>query len=481
MTLTSALNTAMTGLAAAGRASQVASSNIANALTEGYARRETVLVSDGATPGVRVAGTLRHSDPAILADRRSADAGQAHADAVAGFHDSLERLVGLPGEAGSLTGRLTAFESALDLAASRPDQPVRLDTAAEAAAALAQTFNRISDSIQGERIAADDSIAAMVEEINDALSRVERLNGQVVRARTTGADPSGLLDERQRLVDRIAEIVPVREVARENGQIALYSQGGAMLLDGRVAEFGFTAAGAVDAESSVAAGGLSGLMLNGRAVRTDAEGPLGGGAIAARFEIRDRLAPAAQARLDAVAADLIARFQSPGPDATLAPGAPGLFTDAGAPLDPAAPAGLAGRLSLNALIDADGAGESWRLRDGLGAAEEGEPGASATLERLRATLADPRPASLDGAAPRPRSAAGLIAELTERVSTDRVGAEAELISASAMQSELKQLELAGGVDSDAELQALMLVEQAFAANARVLQAVDEMMTRLLNI
>jgi flagellar hook-associated protein 1 FlgK len=36
-----------------------------------------------------------------------------------------------------------------------------------------------------------------------------------------------------------------------------------------------------------------------------------------------------------------------------------------------------------------------------------------------------------------------------------------------------------GVDSDAELQSLMLVEQAYAANARVLSVIDDMMKLLL--
>ena len=36
-----------------------------------------------------------------------------------------------------------------------------------------------------------------------------------------------------------------------------------------------------------------------------------------------------------------------------------------------------------------------------------------------------------------------------------------------------------GVDTDRELQRLMLIEQAYAANARVLQTVDDMMNALM--
>jgi flagellar hook-associated protein 1 FlgK len=38
-----------------------------------------------------------------------------------------------------------------------------------------------------------------------------------------------------------------------------------------------------------------------------------------------------------------------------------------------------------------------------------------------------------------------------------------------------------GVDSDAELESLMLVEQTYAANARVLSVIDELMKLLLEV
>jgi flagellar hook-associated protein 1 len=40
---------------------------------------------------------------------------------------------------------------------------------------------------------------------------------------------------------------------------------------------------------------------------------------------------------------------------------------------------------------------------------------------------------------------------------------------------------ATGVDSDAELQYLMVVEQAYAANARVLSVLDSLLMQLLEI
>ena len=46
---------------------------------------------------------------------------------------------------------------------------------------------------------------------------------------------------------------------------------------------------------------------------------------------------------------------------------------------------------------------------------------------------------------------------------------------------MSQLELAQAVDSDEELQNLMLIEQAYAANAKVMTVVDQLMDTLLRI
>ena len=46
---------------------------------------------------------------------------------------------------------------------------------------------------------------------------------------------------------------------------------------------------------------------------------------------------------------------------------------------------------------------------------------------------------------------------------------------------MKNAELSQGVDSDEELSQLILIEQAYAANARMLQVVDELMETLLRL
>ncbi|MCT8331734.1 flagellar hook-associated protein FlgK [Albidovulum sediminis] len=484
MSISSALSNALTGLTAASRRADVVAANVANALTPGYGRREVQLSAaslggDGA--GVRIVGVTRLVDKAVIGDRRLADAETGNASQRTDTLARIEAAIGDPTEAGSLSARISDLEQALVLAAARPDSESRLQSVADRAKALAGTLNDLTDEMQDIRMEADRNIADRVEVLNTTLRQVDTLNADILAYRSAGRDALALMDQRQVLVDQIARIVPVREVARDHDQIALFTTGGTILLEGNPAEIGFSAVATIVPEMTLGSGALSGLTVNGMPVPSSDEGPLGGGSLGALLAVRDQIAPSAQAQFDSLARDLIERFGGPGADPTLAPGAPGIFTDAGGPVDTANETGLAGRIAFSALADPAQGGALWRLRDGLGAATPGPVGDATGLQALADALARTRvPASGNfiGAA---RSAAGLAADIASQIAGARLSAEAAGAHSAARQSALSDLELAGGVDTDAELQNLLLVEQAFSANARVIQTMDELIQQLLGI
>jgi flagellar hook-associated protein 1 FlgK len=95
--------------------------------------------------------------------------------------------------------------------------------------------------------------------LNDTLAQIAEMNGHIRNEVGSGRDAATLMDQRQTLVDRIAEIVPVRETLRKDGQIALITTGGAVLLEGRPAVFGFEPSGVISSDMTVENDALSGL------------------------------------------------------------------------------------------------------------------------------------------------------------------------------------------------------------------------------
>jgi flagellar hook-associated protein 1 FlgK len=206
-----------------------------------------------------------------------------------------------------------------------------------------------------------------------------------------------------------------------------------------------------------------------------------GGSLAAQFAVRDELGTKAQAQLDTVARDLIERFQDSGLDATRAPGDPGLFTDTGAAFDSADEVGIAQRMTLNAAIDPNRGGALWRIRDGLGALTACEPGNSALISDLRTALtANRTPASGDFISG-PRTFAVLAGDLLSEVATAKLSAQGESAYTAARLDTYEQLEAQDGVDTDQEMQNLLVIEQAYAANARVIKTVDTLINTLLDL
>lgn len=486
MSMSAALNNALSGLNTNARRTQVISDNVANALTPGYARRSVSIaprVTAGEGAGVTVTGVARATDPRATGDRRRAEAASGESAALASAESRLLGSIGGIADAGSISARAVTWESALARLADSPESAALQADAAAAARGLVSGLNAASQETQGVRMDADGQIGLMVSEINSALESIRELNSDIERMTISGRDTAALDDARSREIDRISSLVPVRIAGRENGKIALYTPDGGILLDGRANLLGFEATGQITADMTLGSGALSGLTLNGEPISAGAgDGPLDGGALGAQFAIRDTLAPEAQGQLDALAQDLILRFEDPAVDTTLAVGDPGIFTDEGGAFDALDVIGLAGRLQVNAAVDPAQGGEAWRLRDGINAAAQGPVGLDTLPRALMAALADPV------SAPAGAGFSGMFGflDLVQSAVAGREQASADLESLAAFSGGrftlLQEAEAAAtGVDTDKELSDLLVVENAYAANARVIETVDGLLKRLLEI
>jgi flagellar hook-associated protein 1 FlgK len=142
--------------------------------------------------------------------------------------------------------------------------------------------------------------------------------------------------------------------------------------------------------------------------------------------------------------------------------------------------GLAARLKLNAAVDPRQGGDVTRLRDGIYRAAPGPSGSNAFLINLIGAIDAPRAAPLSGG---PLQSA---TELAANISALRASAfsehQREATSSDAFLKILSEEELSAiAVDTDAELQQLLIIEQAYAANARVIEVVGTLIDRLVEL
>lgn len=484
MSISQALSNATSGLGAASRQAGIVSQNIANALTPGYARRaislaERTVAGQGA--GVRVAGVDRASTAALTSERRLADGAAARDEARLDAAKKISALFGGPEDVGALFSRLGAFDRSLRDLANQPSNIAAQQTAAANARQLATGVNELARSMQAIRLDADRSIAAEVDRVNASLKQIEKLNTEIEKSVVAGRDPSALLDERDRQLDVVNRAMPARTLIRDNGKVDLISLEGIVLIAGEARQLTFRATPVIVAGQSLANGALSGLSVDGVDISPGAASRApSSGSLAGHFAVRDVIANEAAADLDVFAADLIDRFAAAGVDPTAPAGAPGLFTDAGAALGSPFSPGLASRLSLNAAVDPRQGGDASRLRDGIYSTTPGAAGSNAILVNLVSALDAPRASLLSNGALQTASeaAAGLASVRGAALSENQAAAA----QSEAFLETLSEAELAAtGVDTDAELQQLLLIEQAYSANARVIEVASRLIDQLTEL
>lgn len=481
MSLTSAISNALSGMRAASAAADVAGNNLANATNENFVRRELIIQanSNSGGGGVDIVGVRRHSDPVMTAAWRDANGQSSLASLQTEYAGSVQALYGTPEEPGSLSNRVIALQESLVSATSRPDLVDRLASSVQSLQDLSNTVNRISDGIQTQRLRSEGQISRIADRMNDVLSNVETLNRRISEAQSRGNPTGAIEDQRDTLIDELSTMTDIRIFERERGMIAIYASGGAVLVDGDAAEISFDASSTMTADLTVASGHLGRLMINGEAVDVGLNsGKLRGGELAAHFNFRDSVSVEEQSEIDAFAFELATRLNDTSIDPTRLPSDPGFLTDASGIVDGTAIVGLAGRLSVNSALTAPSTGDAKRLRDGL-LAVGATAGNTDVLRGLTSALADDQPVTQGYLAGTAIGLDDLAARLSTRSATQFTRLQDTQIFLSSQAEALKAYKLETAVDSDAELQNLMRLEQAYAANAQVLRSIDEMMDALL--
>lgn len=479
MSVSASLSNAMSGLAAVSRAAELVSANVANSTTEGYGRRELSLSSSNVGGGVRITGVERVVNETAIADRRLAEAEFSFYSEKSEALMAVEQVIGDPTSAFSLGSLMGQFEQDLIAAAITPSNTAGLEATVNSAIEVVRKINGISDVLHDQRKFADDSIASQVSFLNTSLANVNELNSEIRVQLTSGGDAAGLMDQRQAAIDEISSIIPIQTVAREYGQVALVTPNGTTLVDHQAATFQFEATSTITADMTLASGALSGLGLVGASSTSGTPmDAIAGGSLAAAFELRDEDIPTIQANLDAISRDLMER--SAAADTSLGLGNAGLFTDGGDAFNPLLENGLASRLSVNLVVISSEGGDVTKLRDGINAVSSGPESDATILNSYLDGFSEARDLA-SGDFSGADSSISFMADFLTKVGQERLIAdERQSYEANRVQS-LRDIEQAEGVETDQEMQKLLLIERSYAANAKVIQAVDEMLQSLLGI
>ncbi|MFN4183330.1 MAG: flagellar hook-associated protein FlgK [Hyphomonas sp.] len=483
MSISAAILAARSGLQVTSQKAEIVATNVANASTPGYVRRSLVvgeLVQGSQTAGVTSLGVSRSGDDAIKAQRRELTSDVAQATVLASTWQAISTRVGNTSSGAGLFRTFSNFESALTASITSPESTANTSALLNAAKSVASELNSFAKYGAQARAEADSEIAEGVDAVNTALKQIQDLNKRIASIDRTSSQAATLMDERQRVLDTIAQYLPIQTAQRDAGTIDVLTTQGVYLVNGSTArQIQFTPSSAFTSAQTLANGALSGISVDGIDITPGSTsfGAVSGGVFGALFTLRDQDLPAFLDQLDMVANDIITRLSDDSIDPTKPAGEQGLFVDP----DGAGTLGLAARISINAAVDPSQGGEAWRLRDGIGAAQSGPPGNSSILSAMFEAFTQVKSLNSNGIQGA-FSASDLAAQLSSVVGQKRIYQDSVLASTQTQHLTLVEAEQAmTGVNVDQEMESLLLIEQAYAANARVIQVARDMISILMEL
>jgi len=483
MSLTTALSIAQSALRNTSRQTSIVSRNVSDASNPDYTRRIAVVTSTA--PGARSIDIQRAASELLFKNNLgalSALEGQRT------LYDGMERLGLAVNGADNATSAATAIgqlQQALQIYSASPSNRNLAENAVDAARQVVRTLNSGTDAIQSFRADMDSEIGSAVSELNDLLAQFKDANSDIVSGTRNGRDVSDSLDRRDALLKQISSIVGVSTYSRSDNDMVIMTKDGATLFETIPRAVSFqpqTVYAAGMAGNSVYIDGIP--LQGGTGGNTNSSGKLAG-----LVQLRDSVAGTMQSQLDEVARGLVTAFAETDGSGGPLPLRAGIFTWAGAPAIPAAGTivdGLAGTISLNAAFDSSVGGNPNLLRDGgangAGYVHNSSGGASYADLLISYSEKLDQPIAFDAAA-----AIGTTQSVSsfstnaiswfEGVRKDASSA-AEGKEALAMRTD-EALSNATGVNVDMEMSLLLDLEHTYAASARLIKAVDDMLSSLL--
>lgn len=441
------LQTALSGLRAAQVRMSTAGQNLANVDTPSYTRQIVDLtearpyqtLSGWLGSGVDVAGITRARDAFLDARVRSSGDSQAGFQTRADLLQRTETVLGEPSQ--GISEPLAAVWSAFENAASSPADSGARTAALSAVDNLASRVRQVASGWSQIAGDAQQSLSAAVSDVNSKLGQVATLN-DAIRAGSMSGPPNDLLDQRDALLDQLANEAGATSILSPDGTARVVI-GGLSMVNGSTA---------------------TPLTLRPDGTLADPSGmtAVAGGTIGGYQSFLSTDLPAYRARLDGFATDLAAALNGQHASGFSPDGQPGGPLLAYAASAPAATLSLA-FTDPTKLALSSAAGPPFPTYNGVNAQ---------ALADLRTA-----PAASGGTLTLGSAVQSLVTDLAATTSNVLGTAQSQSSLLQSMQSARASSQ---GVSIDEEMTNMMEAQRAYQAAARVMTAVDENLDTLVN-
>ena len=253
MTISLAINNAITGINAAQAGLGTIAQNVANANTEGYSRKVTnqsAIVIGGVSNGVNLDAATRLANEFLGGQLRNEYSEFNKSAAVDEFYRLTRNLFGAPGSNTSISDFFSDIVASFESMANNPENAALRFDIVSASTTFADNVSSVANDIQNLRFAVDQEIKAATDRANEFLKKIEDLNGQISLATSAGHPTGDLEDQRDLAIQGVAKEIDITTVRRSDGKMILSTRAGTSLISDRRREMAYNPASTATATTT---------------------------------------------------------------------------------------------------------------------------------------------------------------------------------------------------------------------------------------
>jgi flagellar hook-associated protein 1 FlgK len=314
-----ALNAALSGLRVAQQQLTTISNNVSNATTPGYTRKilsqsTQVINSTGEIIGVQAETLIRKVDMNLERELWTQVSSVSELSVKASYLDTIEKFHGAANKETSIAAEIAELKDKFAALSDSPSDGFLLQTTLSQAQQVAKKFNEFGTLLTQLRNDAQDEMVTDVERVNDLLSSIAGLNGQIKGTANLSRPVAALQDQRDIAVKELAGLMNITFFTRGDGVMVVQTTTGVQLADERPAEVYFNPT--LIGNSTTYPGSVAGLYVGGDPASNpsafDITATGVGGKVGGLIDLRDNTLVQYSAQLDELAHKLALRLESQG-------------------------------------------------------------------------------------------------------------------------------------------------------------------------
>ncbi|MDR3587740.1 MAG: flagellar hook-associated protein FlgK [Desulfosporosinus sp.] len=463
--------------------------NIANANTPGYTRQignltattpETISVSGGTMSvgtGVTLDTITRARDAMVDNQFRTETSKQQYYGTKQSNLTNVEGIMNEPSDS-SLSGVLNSFWTSWSDLSNNPTDSGTRSVVVQRAKTLTDGLHSISAQISDLQNNIESNVKTQIPLINNYASQIKDLNGQIKQAEASGDQPNDLYDSRDNVVDQLAKLVNVKvtetpDSSFSSGKVSNYKieigDPPQTLVDGGAVNqlVGVTQATGLGGSATTAGNEITTVQwANGTPLKFGQDG----GALQANIETRDTDLTTLQGKYDDLATGIVTAVNDIYGSGTGA-GAGAEFFDNSSPV-------TASNISVSTSTATDNI---------IGTGSSGDGSIAAAISSLSSGWSNLTDTATNSDLTDMKTKYGTSLGDFYGATVTQLGADVQQATSqksaedALVTNATNQRESTSGVSLDEEMTNLLQFQKSYAAAARMVTMMDDMLSTLMNM